>query len=49
MEGSSQNSDEVPGSKGSKGGKCKFQDIWKSVFVAHLFMIPVRNNVNYVV
>jgi hypothetical protein len=38
MEGSSQTSDKV---LGSKGGKRKFQDIWKSVFVAHLLMIPV--------
>jgi hypothetical protein len=33
MEVSSQKSEEV---SGSKGGKRKFQDIWKSVFVAHL-------------
>jgi hypothetical protein len=32
MEGSSQNSDKV---SGSKGGKCKFHDVWKSI-VAHL-------------
>jgi len=30
---SSQKSDEF---SGSKDGKCKFQDIWKSAFVAHL-------------
>jgi hypothetical protein len=33
MEVSSQKSEEV---SGSKGGKRKFQDIWKSVVVAHL-------------
>ena len=44
MEVSSQKSDEV---SGSKGGKCKFHDVWKSKF--SWFIYDSSNNVNYVV